>query len=155
MVKKVTIELHPGKINKDTRKEIHDREAIIWDVVKGEKERLKRFSKRKEEVGLNDFTRKAILEGSTDRLLAVLYVSNKYQDKQMQGAYREGFFDHGTRELLGKLDILSEDELTAIGYNDYLCGIKMDDLAEAVRKNDFYAAGYLSAVISDSNKKCK
>lgn len=157
MTKKINSgsELRLGKINKITRSEIQRKTDIIWDVAGNLEAQLKRISSRKEKVGSYDYTKQVIQEGSMDRLLAVSYDPNKYQDKQMQNAYREGFFEHGTRELFGKLDILSEDELIAIGYNDYFCGIKMSELLDDIRKNDSYASGYLSAVVSDSNKKSK
>lgn len=148
-------ELNKGPINKMKRNEIQKQKDIIWDSNNNTDAALQRMAERNQKVGNNEFTGSIILEGSRDRLLSVPYNPNKYSNKQSQGAYHEGFFEHGNREILGKLEMLSEEELTSIGYNDHISGIKMSSLPEKVKKNTSYALGYLSAAIEKSNKKSR
>lgn len=148
-------ELNRGAINKKRRNEVQKQEDMIWDSKNNAEAALQRMAERNQKVGNNEFTASTILEGSTDRLLAVPYDSDKYSNKQMQGAYHEGFFEHGNREILGKIDILSDEELKSIGYNDYFCGIKISSLPKEIKKNSSYVLGYLSATIGEKDNKSR
>lgn len=96
--------------------------------------------------------RKLIAEGSTDRINAVPYDAQKYDSPQAQNAYAEGFFEHGNRELFEKLGSLTEEQLKAIGYNDYISEVDKDSLLEKIKANQAYEEGRLFALLSNPNQ---
>lgn len=92
-----------------------------------------------------------ILEGSNDRLRAIPYNPNKYENHDDQGAYEEGFYEHGNRQLMGNLDTLSSEQLVLIGKNDYLCGIK--GIPQMIQDNTYYMKGYVMGMLEPQPKK--
>lgn len=146
-------ESRQGKINQSYRKEILQIESNNMEIEAHQAELGKKTEERTRRVGTNPAEK--IIEGSTDRLNAIPYDAEKYANisAQDQGAYREGFFEHGNRELNGKLESLTEERLKAIGYNDYISGIDMKKLPEEVRNNPYYNEGYLFALITVEKPK--
>ena len=148
-------ESRQGKINQSYRKEILQKELKSIEISAHQAELGAKTEKRTRRVGTNPAEK--IIEGSADRLNTIPYDAEKYANisAQDQGAYREGFFEHGNRELNGKLESLTEERLKAIGYNDYISGVDVKKLPETVRNNPYYNEGYLFASIIEEKPKPK
>ena len=146
-------ESRQGKINQSYRKEILQKELKSIEISAHQAELGAKAEERTRRVGTNPS--KKIIEGSTDRLNAIPYDAEKYTKIKVQDqeAYHEGFFEHGDRELNGKLESLTEERLKAIGYNDYISGVDVKKLPEAVRNNPYYNEGYLFALITEEKPK--
>ena len=144
MYEQTPSEKRPGKISRTNRKEISSYYGNIIDDQKGKEERKKVSEERYRKVGCNPTI---IKEGSRDRILCVAYNDEKYSDETMRNAYREGFFEHGTHELLGIIELLLPENLVAIGYNDYLSGVDFKTLPKRIGTNANYVLGYTRAAL--------
>lgn len=69
----------------------------------------------------------------------------------MTKAYKEGFIEHGNREILGKMTDLTNEQLQKIGTNDYVSGIKTEDIPEKIKSNEAYALGQVMGPILNQN----
>jgi len=135
-----------GKTNALDRKTISKYISYKWESEKNNESTLKKFETRRRLFGNN---KDIIKEGSTDRISAIPYNDSKYNDKIKHDAYKDGFVNHGNQELLGKLAMLSEEELENIGYNDYLSGIvDFKQLPREVRNNQHYMTGHMMAAFT-------
>ena len=110
---------------------------------KSAEEAILRAEARAQEIGTDP--REHIIQGSDDRMNAVLYNPEKYDNFQNQNAYREGFINHGNRRIVANLKTITPEELKNIGYNDYLSGIGLDALPDVLSKNFIYLLGYNEA----------
>lgn len=90
--------------------------------------------------------------GVQDRINAVPYDPNKYKDEHDKNNYYEGFFNMGNRAIQGQIEMLSDEQLQAIGKNDYVSGVKIESLHESVRANVSYTEGYMMASIFGTEK---
>ena len=146
-------ESRQGRINQSYRKEILQKELNNMEIEANRAKQGAKTEERTRRVGTKPAEK--IIEGSTDRLNAIPYDAKKYANisSQDQEAYHEGFFEHGNRELNGKLESLNEERLKAIGYNDYISGIDAKKLPTAVRNNPYYNEGYLFALIAEEKPK--
>lgn len=153
MFEQTRSESKQGRINTKSRKKILQIQSELYEKESHQEELDEKREKRTRSLGENPSEK--IMEGSDDRLKAIPYDTEKYTNTsvQDQNAYKEGFFEHGNRELNGKLESLSEDQLKAIGYNDYISGIDMKKLPGAVRNNPYYNEGYLFALIAEEKPK--
>lgn len=142
-----------GPINKKNRQRISESIAIRIDSENINDANNQKLAERNNRVGMGYVTAERISNGSSDRLNAIVFDSNKYFDRKEQEAYTEGFFEHGNRELSANCDSLSPELLKAIGYNDYLSGVDISSLPDRIRKNDFYGEGYLLATIKENKSK--
>lgn len=114
------------------------------------KERIETFGRNSSRIG------KVRNIGIEDRITAKVYDEHKYLDEYDQRNYQEGFFTMGNRVIHGKLEMFSDDELKAIGANDYVSGVDINSLPEVVRNNSSYAQGYMMATIfGQDNKKSR
>lgn len=153
MFEQTRSESKQGRINTKSRKKILQIQSELYEKESHQEELDEKTEERTRRVGTNPAEK--IIEGSTDRLNAIPYDAEKYVNisSQDQEAYHEGFFEHGNRELNGKLESLTEERLKAIGYNDYISGIDMKKLPGAVRNNPYYNEGYLFALIAEEKPK--
>lgn len=142
-----------GKISQVDRKSIARYISYRWESDKTKEETLKKVETRNRELGQNPGM--IIKEGSTDRLSGVPYNDNKYDEVTKQNAYREGFFNHGNQEILGKLETLTEADLEDIGYNDCISGVEYQTLPNRVSLNPNYIAGYMKASLTQNKGKSK
>lgn len=142
-----------GKINKKTRNKIFEKIIEDIEIEKKEEARMIKLAERITDVGIGEKTSKAIIEGSSDRMKAVMYDKDKYADTREQNAYDEGFFKHGNRELSGNINKLTDEQLKAIGYNDYLSGVDAETLPEIIKTTPAYTEGYILASILEQKKQ--
>lgn len=142
-----------GKISQIDRKSIARYISYKWESDKTREETLIKKGTRNRKLGHNPGI--IIQEGSTDRISGVPYNDNKYDEVTKQNAYSEGFFIHGNQELLGKLEILSEEDLEDIGYNDCISGVEYQTLPNKVSLNPNYIAGYMKASLTQNRGKSK
>lgn len=90
--------------------------------------------------------------GIDDRMNAIPYDSDKYDDEHDKNNYYEGFFAMGNRALHGRLETLSDEQLQKIGANDYISGVDLNELPEAVKNNTSYIQGNIMASIMGESK---
>ena len=155
MFEQTCSESKQGRINTESRKKILQIQSELYEKEPHQEELDEKREKRTRSLGENPS--KKIMEGSDDRLKAIPYDTEKYTNTRVQdqNAYKEGFFEHGNRELNGKLESLSEDQLKAIGYNDFISGVDAKKLPETIRNNSYYSEGYLLASIIEERPKPK
>ena len=110
---------------------------------KSAEEAILRAEARVKEIGTEP--REYIMQGSDDRMNAVLYNPEKYDNVQNQSAYSKGFLEHGGRRIVANLKTITPEELMNIGYNDYSSGIGLDALPDVLSKNFIYLLGYNEA----------
>ena len=84
-------------------------------------EKEKKFGRNSERIGM--IREKAI----NDRINAIPYDPDKYENEIDKNNYQEGFFAMGNRALHGRLESLSDEQLQAIGANDYISGVLVSD----------------------------
>lgn len=142
-----------GNSNTQTRRrisEIYANKIASEQVVRRSEERR---TNRINQFGNNGERISEIRRGAVqDRLNAVPYNPNKYEDKYDQNNYYEGFFNMGNRALQGQIEQLSDEELQAIARNDYISGVDANSLHESVRNNVSYTEGYMMASIFGTEK---
>ena len=94
--------------------------------------------------------------GINDRICARQYDEQKCSDKYDQSNYHEGFYVMGNRVIHGKLETFSNNDLQTIGANDYISGVDITSLPEAIKNNPSYFQGYMMATIfREDNKKSR
>lgn len=129
----------------------------MGNMIEDEKNTVAAENRRKERIARFGYDPKEfILAGANDRLSAIPYNEKRYSENiQNQNAYYEGFYERGSRMLSGNISNLTSEQLKKIGYNDYVSGIVMEALPKDVRNNEFYASGYMLAIIETEmpNKK--
>lgn len=137
-----------GSISKISRAEVLSVEISRIDQEKRKKETEERLKKRYDEVGEGQKTKKYINQGREDRLNGQYNLINITDEKE-KNAYLIGFKQNGGIALAGKIvrDEISTKELISIGRNDFYAGIKISDLPEEVKNNEYYLLGYNSAAI--------
>lgn len=142
-----------GRFNRISREEISQIQAGSIETIAHQVDLDKKREERIRRLGSNPSEK--IIEGSRDRINAISYNAEKYKNTsvQDQNAYYYGFFEHGNRELNGKLESLSEEQLKVIGYNDFVSGVDAKKLPETVRNNPYYSEGYLLASIIENKPK--
>ena len=153
MYEQSSTEERKGKINKIDRKTISALHSYKWMSDEARDKALTKKEERNRKLGCKPG--EIIKEGSTDRISAIPYNDSKYSDIIKQNAYREGFFNHGNQELLGKLEILTEEDLEDIGYNDYLSGVEFKALPNKVCLHPNYLSGYMKAALTLKKKKTR
>lgn len=141
-------EAHTGNRTKVTRVEISEGVHREIDAEKRRKESEERMAEKANRMGTCK-TRIAtlIIKGSTDRINGVTYNPNVFEDKHDQEAYKEGFINHGNREILGKLGELTSEQLQKIGTNDYISGISPEEIPDKLKENESYALGQIMGPI--------
>lgn len=136
-----------------------NRQSISANVFKNidsetrRKETEKRLGERVSKLGRSSQQiANLIIQGSSDRLQAIQYDSEKYENREEQAAYQEGFYEHGNRELLGKLNQLSKEQIELIGQNDYISEVDLNRLPKDIKNNESYTQGYIMASVLSSSK---
>lgn len=146
-----------GNTSTTTRKAVF--QTILKEIIVEEnrKKTESRLAERANKIGRSSpRISNLIIQGSSDRIQAVPYDSNKYENIQDQEAYKEGFYEHGTREILGKLEELKKEQLELIGKNDYISEVDPNTLPQDIKNNDAYVQGYIMAsIIGDSKPRGK
>jgi len=105
-----------------------------------------RMKERIETLGKGVQVKEFINKGRDDRLVGEFHIS-ELQDEKQQTAYSLGFYENGTRALQGHIDSLTPEKLLYIGRNDFYAGIAINNLPEEIKNNEYYSAGYNSAVM--------
>lgn len=148
---------HRGNISTQTRKGVFDTVVNGISSEESQKAADERLKERVDKFGRNSARISEVRNiGIEDRLAAKAYDEHKYLDEYDQRNYHEGFFTMGNRAIHGNLEKLSDNELNAIGANDYVSGVDINSLPEAVRNNISYAQGYMMATIfGQDNKKSR
>ena len=109
-----------------------------------EKEKL--FGRNSERIGM------IREQGINDRINAIPYDSNKYENELDKNNYHEGFFVMGNRAIHGRLESLSDEQLQKIGENDYISGVDLNELPDAIKNNVSYTQGTIMASIMGEYK---
>ena len=91
-------------------------------------------------------------EAINDRINAIPYDYDKYEDEIDRNNYHEGFFVMGNRALYGQIEKLSDEQLQRIGANDYISGVNLETLPQSIKDNSSYAQGYLMSSIMSTSK---
>lgn len=90
--------------------------------------------------------------GSDDRINGKVYNNTGTTDSEIK-SYFAGYYINGERRVLAKLDKLTREEIIALGeYEHGILGITIENL-NLLKKNDDYMTGYMSAMLTNSNKK--
>ncbi len=148
-----------GNVRGNYNKNVTTRRGISSDLSGMiESDKYKKESEQRIGDNINKYGRngeqisKKINEGINDRMLPVPYNPDKYDDKYDHACYEKGFFENGNLALLGRLELLSDEQLQKIGENDYISGVDLNTLPDSIKENDSYVEGYLTASIMYETK---
>ena len=144
-----------GKGNRNT-----ETRAIISTYInnENESEKYKKASEEKQKEAEKKFGRNgekiSIIraEAINDRINAIPYDYDKYEDEIDRNNYHEGFFVMGNRALYAQIEKLSDEQLQRIGANDYISGVNLETLPQSIKDNSSYAQGYLMSSIMSTSK---
>ena len=91
-------------------------------------------------------------EGMNARLSATQPDLTNCKTKQDINSYNAGFLENGNRAIHGRIEMLTEEQLYAIGQNDYNSGLTLDQIPDVIKNNPAYTQGYMMASIMDTSK---
>lgn len=90
--------------------------------------------------------------GSDDRANGKVYNNTGTTDSEIK-SYTAGYYINGEKRVLAKLDKLTKEEAISLGEYEYsILGITIEQL-NLLKKNDDYMAGYMSAMLMNSDSK--
>ncbi len=147
--------------DKGTRRPTKTRKEILYETIckidseKNNQEKEKALREKFEEFGPNGERMKNIInQGVADRMKAVLYNPQKYDNPKDQNCYAKGFYENGSRVLYSRLGELSDKELKMIGCNDYYSKATKHKswnpngiICKGITANDSYVNGLMSAIL--------
>lgn len=110
---------------------------------------IARFKKRIDNYGNSGYFRNL---GSDDRISGKVYDNVGTNDSEIK-SYFAGYYINGEMRVLAKLDKSTREEAIALGeYEHDILGIQVENL-NLLKKNVDYMTGYMTAMLTNSNKK--
>lgn len=95
---------------------------------------------------------KYIKEGTSDRVMGVVYNTSKYSNSDDQKSYYYGYFVRGSRVLDGLMEQMTPVQIKEKGISEYALGIKEEDFGPLTKRAE-YLNGYNEEKEKDITKE--